>query len=71
MGGDILRHFFLEVMRVDNILPEHGELPRVLDLAVHLDQLTTWMGRVALEHSFMVKSLWWGGVVAYVIIVSP
>ena len=30
---------------VDNILPEHVELPYVLDLAVHLDQLTTWIGR--------------------------
>ncbi len=59
---------------VDNILPEHVELLHVLDLAVHLDQLTTWMGRggytetffpsttFSLEHSFMVKRYWWGGV---------
>ena len=53
---------------VDNILPGHVELPYVLDLAVHLDQLTTWMGREGytetffLEHSFMLKSYrWWGG----------
>ena len=32
---------------VDNILPEHVELPHVLDLPVHLDQLTTWTGRGA------------------------
>ena len=30
---------------VDNLLPEHVELPHVLDLAVQLVQLTTWMGR--------------------------
>ena len=30
---------------VDNLLPEHVELPHVLDLAVHLVQLMTWMGR--------------------------
>ena len=72
---------------VDNLLPEHVELPHVLDLAVLLVQLTTWMGRggytetffpfstISLEHSFMVKSYGWGGVghgvVAHVIVVSP
>ncbi len=55
---------------VDNLLPEHVELPHVLDLAVHLVQLTTW-GTFSLEHSFMVKSYRWGGWVAHVIIVSP
>ena len=30
---------------VDNILPEHVELPHVLDLAVHLVQMMTCMGR--------------------------
>ena len=30
---------------VDNLLPDHVGLPPVLDLAVHLVQLTTWMGR--------------------------
>ena len=30
---------------VDNLLPEHVELLHVLDLAVHLVQLMTWMGR--------------------------
>ena len=62
---------------VDNLLPEHVQLPHVLDLAVHLVQLTTWMGRgghtetFSLEHSFMVKSWGWGGgVVAHVIIES-
>ena len=29
---------------VDNLLPEHVELPHILFLAVHLVQLTTWMG---------------------------
>ena len=52
---------------VDNLLPEHVELPNVLDLAVHLVQLMTWMGREvhftsSLEHSFILKSYWWGGV---------
>ena len=44
---------------VDKILPEHVELPHVLDLAGHLDQLTTCT--FTLEHSFMVKILRWGG----------
>ena len=30
---------------VDNLLPDHVGLPHVLDLAVHLVQLMTWMGR--------------------------
>ena len=30
---------------VDNLLPKHEELPHVFDLAVHLVQLITWMGR--------------------------
>ena len=30
---------------VDNLLPEHVELPHVLDLAVHLVPLQTWVGR--------------------------
>ena len=57
---------------VDNLLPEHVELPHVLDLAVHLVQLTTWMGRggytetfpfhtVSLECPIMVKSYGVGG----------
>ena len=52
---------------VDNLHPDHVELPHVLDLAVHLVQLMTWMGRgghtetFSLEHSFMVKSYQWGG----------
>ena len=54
----------------DNLLHEHVELPHVLDLAVHLVHLTTWMGRGGhpetstffLERSFMLKSWWWGGV---------
>ena len=64
---------------VDNLLHEHVELPRVLDLAVHLVHLTTWKGREChpetffLEFSFMLKSYGWGGVgwVAHVILVSP
>ena len=61
---------------VVNLLPEHVELPSVLDLTVLLIQLTTWMGRggynetffpfntSSLEYSFMVKSYgwWWGRV---------
>ena len=43
---------------VDNILPE---LAHVLDLAVHLDQLTTWIGRGDNTET---------GWVAHVIIVS-
>ena len=67
---------------VDNLLPDLVGLPHVLDLAVHLVQQMTWMGRggetmrlfpfrtLSLEHSFMVKSYgWW--VVAHGILVSP
>ena len=52
---------------VDNLLPEHVELPHVLDLAVYLIHLTTWMvwgghtETFSLEHSFMAKSYGWGG----------
>ena len=42
---------------VDNILPEHVELPHVLDLAVHLDQLTTWMGRGGYTETFFPSKL--------------
>ena len=49
------------------VLPEHVELPHVLDLTVHLVQLTTWMGRgghtetfpsstFSLEHFFTPNS---------------
>ena len=50
----------------DNLLHEHVELPHVLDLAVHLVHLTTWMGRGGhpdtffLKLSFMLKSYGWG-----------
>ena len=48
---------------VDNLLPEHVELPHVLDLAVHLVQLTTWMGRGGHTETFSLFELWglgWG-----------
>ena len=57
-------------------------LSRVLVLAVHLVNLFGWVGPgdhtktflplelFWLEHSFIVKSWGWGGVVAHVIIVS-
>ena len=65
---------------VEDLLPDHIELPPILDLSVHLVHLMTWMGRGGhirrlfpfehffLEHSFIVKL--WGGWVAHVIIVS-
>ena len=70
---------------VDNLLPEHVELLHVLDLAVHLVQLTTWMGRGGHTETFSFSALFpystpswlkviggWGGVVvvAHVILVS-
>ena len=33
---------------VDNLLPDHVELPHVLDLAVHLVQLMTWISFILL-----------------------
>ena len=50
---------------VDNLLPEHVELPQVLDLIVHLVQLTTWMGRGGHTETFSFSELF------HVIIVSP
>ena len=47
----------LEVLGVDNLLPEHVELPHVLDLAVHLVQLTTWMGRGVHTETFSLSVL--------------
>ena len=35
---------FQKLWVVDSLIPEHVELPHVLDFAVHLVQLTTWMG---------------------------
>ena len=43
---------------VDNLLPEHVELPHVLDLAVHLVQLTTCMGRGGHTETFSLSALW-------------
>ena len=55
---------------VDNLLLDHVELPHVLDLAVHLVNLVSWIVKVdhsktffnistsLLEHSFIVKSGW-------------
>ena len=42
---------------VDNLLPERVELPHVLDLAVHLVQLTTWMGRGGHTETFSLFEL--------------
>ena len=66
---------------VVKILPEHVELPHVLDPAVHLVQLTTWMVRGGHTETFPLSTHFpqstpsWlkviGGVVAHVIIVSP
>ena len=42
---------------VDNILPEHVEQPHVLDLAVHLVQLTTGMGRGGYTETFFLSAL--------------
>ena len=42
---------------VDNILPEHVELPHVLDLAVHLVQLMTCMGRGGYTETFFPSTL--------------
>ena len=66
---------------VDNLLPEHVELPHVLDLAVLLVQLTTWIGMGGHTEIFFLSALFpqstpsWlkvcgGGVVAHVIIES-
>ena len=42
---------------VDNLLPDHVELPLVLDLAVHLVQLMTWMGRRGHTETFSLLEL--------------
>ena len=42
---------------VDNLLPEHVELPHVLDLDVHLVQLTTWIGRGGHTETFSLSAL--------------
>ena len=42
---------------VDNLLPDHVELPHVLDLAVHLLQLITRMGRRGHTETFSLD-LW-------------
>ena len=47
---------------VDNLLPEHVELPHVLDLAVHLVQLTTWMGRGGHTETFSLLEPLGGGL---------
>ena len=47
----------LQVMGGYNLLPEHVELPHVLDLAVHLVQLTTWMGRGVILRLFPFYNL--------------
>ena len=42
---------------VDNLLPDHVGLPHVLDLAVHLVQLMTWMGRGVHYETFSLLEL--------------
>ena len=42
---------------VDNLLPDHVGLHRVLDLAVHQVQLTTWMGRGGYTETFYLSAL--------------
>ena len=42
---------------VDNLLPDHVGLPHVLDLAVHLVQLMTWMGRGGHYETFSLLEL--------------
>ena len=57
---------------LDNLQHEHVELPHVLDLAVHLVPLQTWVGRGG--HTETLRYLAnpnSSGVVAHVIIVSP
>ena len=41
---------------IDNLFPDHVGLPHVLDLAVHLVQLTTWMGRGVILRLFPFKN---------------
>ena len=59
--------YLTKFLVVDNLLFDHVGLPHVLDLAVHLVHLSTWIGlgghpeTFSLEHSFMVKSCGWGG----------
>ena len=40
---------------VDNLLPDHVGLPNVLDLAVNLVQLMTWMGWEVILRLFPFK----------------
>ena len=42
---------------VDNLLHEHVELPHGLDLAVHLVQLTTCMGRGGHTETFFFSEV--------------
>ena len=42
---------------VENLLPDHVGLPHVLDLAVHLVQLMTWMGRGGHFETFSLLEL--------------
>ena len=42
---------------VDNPLSDHVGLPHVLDLAVHLVQLMTWMGRGSQTETFSLLEL--------------
>ena len=67
---------------IDKLLLEYVGLPQVLDLAVHLVNFFGWISQgghseplllLALflpDHSFMLKSLGGGVVVAHVILVS-
>ena len=42
---------------VDNLLPDHVELPHVLDPAVHLVELMTWMGKGGHTETFPLSAL--------------
>ena len=42
---------------VDNLLPDHVGLTHVLDLAVHLVQLTIWMGLRGHPKTFSLLAL--------------
>ncbi len=58
---------------VDNLLPDHVELPQVLDLAVHLVQLMAWMGRGGHTETFSLSApfRWVGGPCDYSVTPVP
>ena len=44
-------------LKNEDLLPDHVELIHVLDLAVHLVQLMTWMGRGGHTETFSLSEL--------------